>query len=141
MYNMDVLLDASAIMAIILNESNRDKVIKITENALLLSPEIISFEIGNALINLNRKQKISEEELLGAYKKYTSIPLRIMRINIEKSLRIAYKFHIYAYDAYYLEIASRLRLPLITFDEQMKRVALSLNIIVLDQPSVGEEIK
>ena len=134
-------MDASAIMSIILNESNRDNVVKITENALLLSTEIISFEIGNALINLNRKQKISEEELLGAYKKYSSIPLRIMKVNIEKALRIACKFQIYAYDAYYLEIAYRLRLPLITFDETMKRVAQSLSVIVLDKPGMGEVIK
>jgi PIN domain nuclease of toxin-antitoxin system len=38
---MDVLLDASAIMAIILNEPNREKVTNLTKNAVLLSPEVI----------------------------------------------------------------------------------------------------
>ena len=139
LYNMDVLLDASAIMAIILNEPNRNKIVKLTENAMLLSSEVISFEVGNALINLYKKQKISEEELFKAYKKYLSIPIRIINVNIEKALKIACKYKIFAYDAYYLEIAHRLKLPLISFDEQMKKVGVHLNIFILDNSTKEEK--
>ena len=130
---MNILLDASTIMAIILNEQNRDKVIAWTKNAAILSPEIISFEIGNALISLFKQHKISEEELLRAYKSYTSIPIRNIRVNIEKALKIACKYNIYAYDAYYLEIACRLKLPLISFDESMKKAGLDLKINIVDK--------
>jgi len=139
MYNMNIILDASAIMAVILNETNRDKVIRLTKDALILSPEVISFEIGNALINLYKKQKITEKELLEAYKKYTSLPVRMIKVDIEKALKIACKYQIYAYDAYYLEIAHRLKLPLISFDALMKKVALDLKIDVLDKPVKREE--
>ena len=128
---MDILLDASAIMAVILNEQNRGKVIKLTENAALLSPEAISFEIGNALINLFKKRKITEEKLLEAYKTYISIPIRSIKVNIEKALSIACKYNIYAYDAYYLEAAYRLKLPLITFDILMRKTGLALGINIL----------
>ena len=128
---MEILLDASAIMAIILNEPSRNEVISLTENAILLCPEIISFEIGNALINLFKKRKISEPELLEAYKNYTSIPIRNIKVNVEKALKIACKYKIYAYDAYYLEIAYRLKLPLITFDVPMKKVGIDLKINIL----------
>ena len=130
---MNILLDASAIMAILLNEPNRGIVIKLTEKSMLLSPEVISFEIGKALVNLHRKKKITEEELLEAYRNYSLIPKRIVNVNIEKALKIACKYRIFAYDAYYLEIAYRLKLPLITFDEPMKRVGLHLNINILDK--------
>jgi predicted nucleic acid-binding protein len=136
---MDVLLDASAIMAIILNELNRDMVIMLTKDATLFSPEVISFEIGNALVNLYRKQKITESELLEAYRNFTLIPIRNIKIDIGKAVKIACKYKIYAYDAYYLEIASRLKIPLITFDESMKRVALNLKINILDKLSQTEE--
>ena len=129
---MDVLLDASAIMAVILNEPNKGKVIRLTENAVLLSPEVISFEIGNALINLLKKQKITEEKLLEAYKIYVSLPIRNIKVDIEKALKIACKYNIYAYDAYYLETAHRLKLPLITFDELMKKIGLNLKIDILE---------
>ena len=135
---MDILLDASAIMAVILNEPNRDMVIKLTKNALLFSPEVIHFEIGNALVNLYKRQKIREEELLGAYKKFTMLPLRIVKLDIEKALKIACKYHIYAYDAYYLETAYRLKIPLITFDEPMKKVALNLKIDIRNESDGGE---
>ena len=125
---MDILLDASAIMAIIFNEPNRGKVIELTKNAILLSPEVISFEIGNALINLHRKRKISEEELMEAYRNFTLIPLRIVTVDIQRALKIACKYKIYAYDAYYLEIACRLKLPLITFDDEMKKVGADLKV-------------
>ena len=131
LYLMDILLDASAIMAVILNEQNRGKVVKLTENAALLSPEAISFEIGNALINLFKKRKITEEKLLEAYKTYISIPIRSIKVNIEKALSIACKYNIYAYDAYYLEAAYRLKLPLITFDILMRKTGLALGINIL----------
>jgi len=130
---MNVLLDASAIMAIILNEPNRSSVIELTENAILLSPEVISFEIGNALISIYRKRKITEEELMEAYRNYTLIPLRVVDVDIGKALKIACKYDIYAYDAYYLETANRLKLPLITFDERMQKVSLQLKIELLNK--------
>jgi len=130
---MKVLLDASAIMAVILNEPNRNTVITLTKNATLLSPEVISFEIGNALINLFKKQKITEEELLSAYRNYTEIPIESIKVDIEKALKIACKYKIYAYDAYYLEIANRLKLPLITFDALMKKVGLHLKINIAEK--------
>ena len=139
MYNVNILLDASAIMAIILNEPNRDTVIMLTRNTTLLSPEVISYEIGNALINLYRKQKITESELLEAYRNFTLIPIRNIKIDVEKALKIACKYKIYAYDAYYLEIASRLKIPLITFDESMKRVGFHLKINIVDKLSQMEE--
>jgi predicted nucleic acid-binding protein len=130
---MKVLLDASAIMAVILNEPNRDTVIALTENATILSPEVISFEIGNALINLFKKRKITEEELFTAYRNYTVIPIENIKVDIEKALKIACKYKIYAYDAYYLEIANRLKLPLITFDRSMKKVGLDLKIKITEK--------
>ena len=135
---MDILLDASVIMSIILNEPNRNKVIDLTENATLLSPEVISFEIGNALINLFRKRKITEEEMFEAYRNFVSIPIRSIKVDVAKALKIACKYKIYAYDAYYLEVAHRLKLPLITFDELMKKVGLDLKINILEK-AVGEE--
>lgn len=128
MYFMNILLDASAIIAIILNEQSRDKIISLTENATLLSPEIVSYEIGNALINLLKKQKITEEELFEAYVKFVSIPIRNIKVDIEKALKIACKYRIHAYDAYYLETAHRLKIPLITFDISMKNVGLDMKI-------------
>jgi len=136
---VNILIDASAIMAIILNEPNREKVVNLTRNTVLLVPEVSSFEVGNALINLCRRDKITKEELLEAYRNYTLIPLRTIKIDIEKALEIACKYGIYAYDAYYLEIAYRLKLSLVTFDESMKKVGANLKIDILEENQKANE--
>ena len=128
---MDIVLDASTIMAIILNEPNKDKIIKFTKNAMLVSPDVLSYEVGNGLINLYRRQKITKEDLLESYKSYTSIPIRSIKVNIEEALLIACKYKIYAYDAYYLEIAHRLKLPLLTLDNSMEETGLDLKITIV----------
>jgi len=66
------------------------------------------------------------------YNRYC-VNIEIKKIDIEKALKIACKYKIYAYDAYYLEIASRLKLPLITFDGSMKKVGLDLKINIVDK--------
>jgi predicted nucleic acid-binding protein len=128
---MDVLLDASAIMAVILNETNKDVVIKLTKGLTLLSPEMIPYEIGNALISLYKRHKLKENEVIEAYRSFRKIPIRTLAVGMEKALEIACKYKVYAYDAYYLEVAKRLNLPLITFDMPMQNVALAMNITIL----------
>jgi predicted nucleic acid-binding protein len=130
---MNVLLDASAIMAIILNEPNKKIVITLTKGSLLVSPVIVSYEIGNALISLYKRRKVTENEVLDAYNDFKKIPIRTVAVDMEKSFKIACKYNVYAYDAYYLETAKRLKLPLITFDIVMKDVALNMDIHVLTE--------
>jgi predicted nucleic acid-binding protein len=98
--NMTILLDASAVMDVILNEPNRDLVIKLTNNALLVSPEVMPFEIGNALVNLYKRQKLSTEKVLEAFGNFTLMPLKLIKVHIEKALQTACTYNIYSYDAY-----------------------------------------
>jgi predicted nucleic acid-binding protein len=130
---MDILLDASAIMAIILNETNKEVVIKLTRGSTLSAPAMISYEIGNALISLYKRHKLTENEVIGAYNDFREIPIRTLDVNMEKALKISCKYNVYAYDAYYLETAKRLKLPLITFDIPMKNAALDMGVIVLSE--------
>lgn len=124
-------MDASAIMAVILNEPNKDIVVKLTKGSTLLSPEMISYEIGNALVSLYKRRKLKEKEIADAYQFFMKIPIRTLDVDMEKALKISCKYNMYAYDAYYLETAKRLKLPLITFDVSMKNAALNMGINIL----------
>jgi predicted nucleic acid-binding protein len=46
-------------------------------------------------------------------------------------LEIAWKYKIYAYDAFYFESSKRLNLPLLTFDGSIRRVGKEIGITVL----------
>jgi predicted nucleic acid-binding protein len=130
--NMEILLDASAIIAVIADEPEAQIVIDCTQNATIVSPSIISCEIANALTRMMRKKIIvTEEQLLNLIKNFKLIPLKIVNIDLEKTLKIAWHYKIYAYDAFYLEAAKRLQLPLVTFDDNMRKIGKELGLNVL----------
>jgi predicted nucleic acid-binding protein len=60
-----------------------------------------------------------------------STRLRALQVDIKSALEISCKYNICVYDAYYLELAQRLKLPLFTFDLQMAKIASDMNINIL----------
>jgi predicted nucleic acid-binding protein len=128
---MNVLIDASALMPILINEPEKEYIVSTTRNCELLAPSMLPYEIGNALTRLKRRNILNEKQIIAAYNDFQKIPLRLLDVNIESALEIACIYSIYAYDAYYLEAASRLRLPLLTLDVSMKRIAKNLNLRIL----------
>jgi len=60
------------------------------------------------------------------------MPVDLRSINMRAALKIATEFKIYAYDAYFLECADRLRSPLLTLDRSMKRIAREMGITILE---------
>jgi len=129
---MEILLDASAIITVIADEPKSQIVINCTQNTTIVSPNIISCEIANALTRMIRKNVIiSEDQIINLIKSYKLIPIRLIDINLEKALKIAWEYKIYAYDAFYLEVAQRLQIPILTFDNGMIKVAKELGLNVL----------
>ncbi|MEE9493319.1 MAG: type II toxin-antitoxin system VapC family toxin [Gammaproteobacteria bacterium] len=47
----------------------------------------------------------------------------LVSVDIQKALKLALNYNIYAYDAYFLQCANHLSIPLITLDKRMKKVA------------------
>ena len=60
------------------------------------------------------------------------IPVVLEKADIMQALKISHSFNTYAYDAYYLEVAHRLQIPLMTLDQKMKNIGNSLNINLLE---------
>ena len=125
---MNVLIDASALMPILINEPEKEYIVNETKNCDLLAPSIMPYEIGNALTRLKKRQILDEKQILAAYNEFKRIPLRLLEVDIEQALKIACRYAIYAYDAYYLELACRLNLRLLTLDGSIKKIALDLGL-------------
>jgi predicted nucleic acid-binding protein len=134
---MEILMDACAIMAVIVKEPERDLIIQLTKNAVMVSPDMISYEIANALTKMMKKKVIEKERMINAFNYFKKIPIKTIEIDIEKALEIAWEYKIYAYDACYLESAKRLDLPLLTFDANMIKVGKELGINILGGKNVG----
>lgn len=129
---MVLLVDANIYLAVLLEEGEKHGIIKQTEGNTLASPIILPYEIGNALSAMYRREKLTEKQILKCYSIFESIPVRLVEVYIKKALKIAADFNIYAYDAYYLEVAQRYKYPLLSLDQRMKTVADDLGIHLME---------
>ena len=130
---MNILLDASAFMAVLINEPEKGQIIHLTKNCTLLAPSMLPYEIGNALTRLKKRKILNSQEVITVFNDFRLIPLRLLDIELENALQIACRYDLYAYDAFYLEIASRLNLQLLTLDNLMKKVAIDLKVKLLEE--------
>jgi len=129
---MDIVVDANIYLAVILNEPEKPSIIEQTRKVELVSPEVLPYEIGNALAAMSKRNRLNKEQVLKSFNIFNMIPARLVPVNIDKALDIACTFNIYAYDAYYLELAQRLKVPLLTLDNQMQDIAKTLKIKLLE---------
>lgn len=128
---MEIISDASVFLAVALNEADRRWVIDKTAGSSLIAPEILPYEIGNALIAVRKRGRLNDKEIVRAYDVSQKIAVRLVSVKIREAMKMAAKFNIYAYDAYYLQCCVEKRLPLISLDDRMCDVADILGIKVV----------
>jgi predicted nucleic acid-binding protein len=129
---MKIVADTNTFIAVALNEPEKDMIIRLTEGHDLVAPEVLPFEIGNALTAMMKRNALKADEVLLAWDMVRNIPVDLRRIDIGAALNLATQYNIYAYDAYFLECARNLRSPLLTLDQQMKGIAQKIGIKVME---------
>ncbi|TPW13231.1 MAG: hypothetical protein FD130_1607 [Halothiobacillaceae bacterium] len=127
---MNIISDTNIFLAVALDEPEKDRIIQLTAETDVIAPEILPYEIGNALSAMVKRKQITHAEALCAQKNAGLIPVRLISIDIQQALKLAIEFNMYAYDAYFLQCARSMSLPLITLDNRMKQVAIKLSIEV-----------
>jgi len=128
---MEIVSDASTFLAVILDEASREWVIERTSGCTVVSPEVLPYEIANALVTVMKKGRLTDKEAVKAFDVSQRIPVKLVPIRIHDAMRIAVKFGIYAYDAFYLQCCLETKMPLISLDNRMCEVAKSLAIKVV----------
>ncbi|MFH2059184.1 MAG: type II toxin-antitoxin system VapC family toxin [Pseudomonadota bacterium] len=129
---MRIVADTNTFLAVTLYEPERDEIIRLTVGHDLVAPDILPFEIGNALSAMLKRRKLEPDNLLSVWNATQQIPVDLRSVNIREALKIASQFNLYAYDAYFLVCATYLRSPLITLDRRMNEVAQSLGINTME---------
>jgi predicted nucleic acid-binding protein len=129
---MKIIADTNTFIAVALNAPEKDKIIRLTESHDLIAPDVLPFEIGNALTAMMKKNALKNEEVASAWEIVQQIPVDLRPTNIKSALSIAIQFNLYAYDAYFLECAENLRSPMLTLDLEMQRVAREIGIPILE---------
>ncbi len=129
---MKIVADANIFLAVVLEETFRSSIIQLTQGAELVAPEVLPFEIGNALSSLLRRGRIDPATLFEAWRAIQIIPVELRSVDMMLALEITAQYRIYAYDAYFLSCALMLRRPLLTLDRKMQKVAQDMGIKIME---------
>ncbi len=129
---MSILVDANIYMAVILDEPEKESIIDLTQNSEIVSPLVLPYEVGNALSAMFKRNRLTKAQIIECFDIYNTIPVRLVDADIKDALQIASDFSIYAYDAYYLEIARRFKFNLLSLDKKMKSIASEMGIHILE---------
>jgi predicted nucleic acid-binding protein len=129
---VEIVSDASAFLAVAVNETDREWVVEKTAGCSVIAPEVLPHEVGNALVAMKRKGRLNDREILRAFDISQRIAVRLVPVKIREAMRLAIRFNIYAYDAYYLQCCIENKSSLLTLDGRMGGIARTLAIEVVE---------
>jgi len=129
---MDIVVDASVIIAVVANEAQKNTLVRLTRGADLIAPHSVHWEIGNAFSAMLKRNRITLEQARTAIRIYRKIPIRFVDVELERSLGIADLLRIYAYDAYLIRCALKYNAPLISLDRNLVRSAEQMKAQVIE---------
>jgi len=126
----ELVVDTSALLAVLLDEPERPALITRTQGAALLVPGSVPWEVGKALIAGFRRKRLNARQVREAWTSFERVPLRSVSIVVDKALELAEQLGLYAYDAYVLEAVRAYRVPLLTIDNRLRGAAAQLGLQV-----------
>jgi len=129
---MDIVIDTSALIAVIVDEPERNTIIELTTGNMLIGPGSIPWEIGNAFSAMFKCQRLTLEEARKGLAIFEGIPLRYIKPDFTNAVTISKQTNMYAYDTYFIDCAIRQKAPLLTLDRKLKIAAQSLNIQTME---------
>ena len=129
---MNIVIDTSAIIAVIIGESEREKVIELTAGNTLIASGSIPWEIGNAFSAMFKQNRLTLDDANKGLIIFRSIPVRFVETDFVNAISLAKQTNMYAYDAYLLDSALKFSAPLLTLDRKLKVAARSVDIEILE---------
>jgi len=131
---MNLVVDTSVIIAVLVNEGERNRIITLTKGVDLVAPASVHWEVGNALSAMIKRNRIGKAELIGILRAYKRVPMRLVDIDMDAALQIAMERGIYAYDAYLVQCARESRCNLISLDRGLLKAAQESGIGTIEVP-------
>ncbi|MFZ9702289.1 MAG: type II toxin-antitoxin system VapC family toxin [Candidatus Nanopelagicales bacterium] len=121
---MAIVLDASSLIAkLTSSESYAQQIADLTENEIVLSPDLIILEAISGLFKMNLRNLITKEFFENIFRQLQNediklIPSKDLIVNMNELLG-----NITAYDASYVNLARMLNIPLCTSDTKLAKAA------------------
>ena len=129
---MEIVIDTSALLAVIAMEPERAELIRVTRGAVLVAPSSVHWEIGNALSAMFKRKAIELDEALRVLDGYAAIPVRLLDPSLRQAVQFCRELNVYAYDAYVIACAINQRAPILSLDNVLNERARSLKLDVIE---------
>jgi len=131
-----IVVDSSAVLAILLREQSASAVFKAIEQSdALLAPALLPYEVMSGLRSAERLKRIDSDTATRARTRMAAFPWSYEIHGSESALRnvarMAAAHGLSAYDASYLELAARQGCPLVTLDAGLRKAAHAEHVKVL----------
>jgi len=129
---MEIVVDTSVIIAVLVREPHRAALVRATASADLLAPPSVHWEVGNAFSAMFKRRRLTLRAARLALEAYRQIPIRFSEIDLDRALEVAQNFDLYAYDAYVLVCAMQHHCALLSLDHGLVAAAARAGIKILE---------
>ena len=127
-----IVIDTSAIIAVVANEPHKERIIELTERVDLIAPASLHWEIGNAFSAMFKQNRVSLKKAIKATEQFQQIPVQTVDVKLNKALKLASTLDVYAYDAYMLCAARNHHCAILTLDGGLQEAARQAEIKVME---------
>lgn len=129
---MELVIDTSAIIAVLVRESDRAALVEVTAGADLLAPPSVHWEVGNAFSAMFKRRRLTLRQAHRALEAYRRIPIRFSDVRLGQALEVSKGLDIYAYDAYVIACALQHRCAVLSLDRGLVEAATRAGIATVE---------
>jgi len=117
----DKVVDASAIAAMLFDETTADKVAASLHGHRLFAPALFYTEFANVFLKKARANPAMRDVFLAAFDRLDQMAITLVDVDVRAALALAEHHKLSTYDASYLWLARELGMELVTLDERLKK--------------------
>ncbi len=130
---MDIVVDTSALLAVILGEPERDRIIELTASHTLIGPGSIPWEVGNAFSAMLKQDRLALDDAQKGLAIFEQAPDSVQQARLFPFIwRLPTGQGSMLMIAYVLDCAIRHKAPILTLDVRLMRTAKTLNTPILE---------
>ena len=135
---MSLVLDSSATLAWVYSDETTESIRRVFDAVVdqgAVVPSLWRLEVANSLTGALRRGRIDADFRNAALADLAFLDIRVDSETDRQAwgatLQLADRFRLTVYDAAYVELASRRKIPLATLDEQMRAAGAALGLRLL----------
>ncbi len=135
---MAFVLDCSVTLSWLLpdeRDAATDALVDELERTTAVAPAIWPYEVANALLVAQHRARIGYDDLVRMRRALAALPIEVEAVASDHVLSavsdLGRRLEITSYDAAYVELAARRRLPLATLDARLRTACAALKVEVI----------